>query len=89
MPPRVTHVECAGVYRLRLTFNDGISGIVDLWDDVVGRGGVFAPLQNPAYFRRVSVDPGTGSIVWPNGVDLDPDVLYHRLTSRPLPPRTG
>ena len=40
------------------------------------RDGVFAPLQDPAYFARVSVDADAGTIVWPNGADLDPDVLY-------------
>lgn len=35
-----------------------------------------APLQDPSFFARVSVDADAGTIVWPNGVDLDPDMLY-------------
>ena len=27
-------------------------------------------------FSQVSVDPTTGTLVWPGGLDLDPDVLY-------------
>ncbi len=34
------------------------------------------PLQDPDYFRRVSVDTELGTVVWPNGYDLDPDVLH-------------
>jgi hypothetical protein len=33
-------------------------------------------LHDPAEFARVTVDQQAGTIVWPNGVDLDPDVLY-------------
>jgi hypothetical protein len=37
---------------------------------------VFEPLKGQAYFRRVRVDPEVGTIVWPNGEDVCPDVLY-------------
>jgi Protein of unknown function (DUF2442) len=47
---------------------------VDLSDDLWGP--MAEPLQDPAYFRQVSVDPELGTVVWPNGYDLDPDVLH-------------
>ncbi len=34
------------------------------------------PLRDRAYFRKVRVDPELGTVVWPNGYDLDPDVLH-------------
>ena len=34
-------------------------------------------LQDPEYFAQVRVGSESGTIVWPNGVDLDPDVLCH------------
>jgi hypothetical protein len=37
-------------------------------------------VANPALFRQVTVDPQLGTIVWPNGADVDPDVLYHGRT---------
>ena len=43
---------------------------------ILGRGGVFRPLEDPAFFKQVQVDPEAGTIVWPNGVDFCPDVLY-------------
>jgi hypothetical protein len=85
MLPRISQAQVAGPYRLRLTFTDGISAVVDLHDDIVGRGGVFLDLENPATFAAVTVDSEAGTVVWPNGVDFDPDVLYHRATGRPLP----
>jgi hypothetical protein len=66
-------------YRLHLRFEDGVEGIVDLASALRFQG-VFAPLRDPNYFAHVRVDPELGSVTWPNGADLDPDVLYSRLT---------
>jgi hypothetical protein len=73
--PRIIAVEPLGDHRLRLTFEDGLVRDLD-FRRVVDRGGVFEPLHDPAYFARVNVDQVTGTICWPNGVDLDPDVLH-------------
>lgn len=73
----VQEVQCVGGARLRLTFEGGevrepdISGVVDFH-------GVFSPLADAAYFRRVTVSREVGTIVRPNGADLCPDVLYRR-----------
>jgi hypothetical protein len=34
-------------------------------------------------FERVRVDRGLGTITWPNGADLDPDVIYAALDLGP------
>jgi hypothetical protein len=31
--------------------------------------------EDPKLFRQVRVDDELGTIVWPNGADMDPDVL--------------
>jgi len=85
MRPRVTAVRCLGEYRLELSFSDGSRGQVDFGPRIAGRGGVFAPLEDPDFFRRVQVDPDAGTLVWPNGVDFCPDVLYSEATGAPLP----
>ena len=41
-------------------------------------------MRDPAYFAQVRVDPELGTVVWPNGAELDPDVLYARLTGIPI-----
>lgn len=46
--------------------------------------GVFEPLRDPAFFAQVRVDPEAGTLVWPNGADLDPLVLHSRVTGRPI-----
>ncbi|MEK6575494.1 MAG: DUF2442 domain-containing protein [Chloroflexota bacterium] len=36
------------------------------------------------------VDPEIGTLVWPNDVDFDPDVLYSEATHTPIPvPQTA
>ena len=78
----VTAVEVLGDHRLRLNFEDGAEGEIDLssW----GWRGVFEPLSGPAYFSRVAVDPESGTISWPNGVDMAPEPLYDAARLRPV-----
>ena len=76
MHPRITGAAVIPPFGLRLRFTDGSEGVVDLGPWLAGRGGVFVPLQDPTYFAQVVVDPEAGTVVWPNGVDLDPDVLF-------------
>jgi uncharacterized protein DUF2442 len=73
---RVVDVEHLGEHRLRLTFSDGLVRELDFANAVQEWGGVFEPLSDPAFFAQVAVDPVAGTIAWPNGVDLDPDVLH-------------
>jgi hypothetical protein len=72
--PRVTSVEPLEGFRLRLAFTDGLVREVDLSSDLWGQ--MAEPLQDPDYFRRVTLDTELGTVVWPNGYDLDPDVLH-------------
>jgi hypothetical protein len=72
--PRVTSVEPLDGFRLRLAFTDGLFREVDLSNNLWGQ--MAEPLQDPDYFRQVSVDTELGTVVWPNGYDLDPDVLH-------------
>lgn len=85
MFPRIIAVRPLAEYRLELRFTDGTVGELDLRDHIVGRGGVFAPLEDLAFFRKVRVDPEAGTIVWPNDVDFCPDVLYGLMTGRAIP----
>ncbi len=80
----IVEVRYLEAYRLFLRFSDGRSGELDL-QPLLDFTGVFAPLREPAYFAQVRVEPDSGTIVWPNGADLDPDVLRHALTGESLP----
>jgi len=81
---RITSVEVLRDYRVRLSFTDGTQGEVDLAPYL--RGPVFDPLlSDRKMFESVRVDPELRTIVWSNGADMDPDVLYdlaHRVGVR-------
>jgi hypothetical protein len=84
MFPDVTSVRYLGEYELELTFADNVKGVIDFSSWIVGQGGVFAPLENKEYFAQVSVNGDIGTIVWPNGADVDPEVLYSRVTGKAI-----
>jgi Protein of unknown function (DUF2442) len=70
-------------YQLWLRFEDGVEGVVDI-SQIIAFSGIFAPLQDLDYFAQVQIHPELGTIVWQNGADLDPDVLYSLVTQRPI-----
>ncbi len=63
-------------FEVELGFDDGARRRLDL--EPYLRGPIFEPMRrDPAAFRGVRVSQELGTIVWPNGADLDPDVLRH------------
>ena len=72
--PRVRSVEVPRDFVLRVVFDDGSCREVDLTGELWGE--MFEPLRDAAMFRRAAVNTELGTVVWPNGADLDPDVLY-------------
>jgi Protein of unknown function (DUF2442) len=64
-------------------FADGLSGEVEVLDRM--RGPVFDQARTPEGFTEVSVDPETGTVVWPGGADLAPDTLYERVRTGAWP----
>ncbi len=85
--PRVTAVTVVGRFTLRLEFRDGTSGTVDFANLVASSGGVFEALRDPIAFAAVTVDREAGTIVWPSGADIDPDVLYEMAHAGAMTPR--
>ncbi len=69
---RIRAVEPLEGYSLSLTLTDG--SLVARSVEHVLTGPVFEPLpKDDGLFRSVTVQDGT--VVWPGGADLDPDVL--------------
>lgn len=80
---RVVRVTPLPGYCLRVEFADGVSGTVDLADELTGE--MFEPLRDEARFREVAIDE-YGALCWPNGADLAPDALYRDLATSSEPP---
>lgn len=77
----ITAVEVVADHTLRLTFGDGTVGDVEFADHEWR--GVLEPLRDPAFFAQVRVDPESGTVAWPNGVDLAPEPLYEEAWRNP------
>jgi hypothetical protein len=77
MPYEVIELEVLDDFRLRVTFNDGVAGVVDvrpfLW------GELFEPLLDEERFREAFLDKGMGTVAWPNSADLAPAALRDQL----------
>ena len=70
--PYVTDARYRGEYRIEVTFNDGLNGVVDFrrWLDLP----VFEPVKDLEYFQKFHLDAWT--VGWPNGADIAPETLY-------------
>ena len=69
---RVRRAQPLEGFRVRLELSNGSVVERDLYDVLTGP--IFEPLRHdPALFREVRVEGGT--LVWPTGADICPDVL--------------
>lgn len=71
----IRSVTPAPNYKLRLTYADGETIVVD-FTPVIQRGGVFAPLSDPAFFLQVSIGERGRYIQWPGELDFCADALW-------------
>jgi hypothetical protein len=74
MAPDVKAAVALEPYIGRVLFVDGEVRDVDV--EPILDGPVFTPLRDVEEFRKVGVDEETRTVAWPNGADLDPDVIY-------------
>lgn len=64
-------------FHARVHFADGTEREINLWP-YVNRGGIFETIRSdPAYFAKMIVQ--NSAITWPNGADIDLDVLHYDL----------
>jgi len=72
---RVTELEVLGGLRLRLVFNDGLSGILDFSNLLTGN--VFSSLKTSEAFSSAQVQYGT--VVWEGDIDMAPEYLHAQM----------
>jgi hypothetical protein len=72
---RVQAIEPLDPPLMRVHFRNGEQRVIDL-TPYIAHGPIFEPVRtDPTFFGSARVEGGT--IAWPNGADIDPDVLYH------------
>ncbi len=76
---KITKVKVLPEYRLYVVFEDGVSGTLDLAENV-GKG-VFAAWRDPRFFEHVAIG-SAGELVWGDKIDLCPDALYLKVTGK-------
>ena len=73
---RVREVNALQPLVVRVEFENGTVNQINL--DRYLHGPVFEEIRNSsALFAQVTIEGGT--LAWPNGADIDPDVLYYDL----------
>jgi len=70
----VNKVKALSDYTLELTFENNETKVFDVKPYL--NTGVFTALKDENFFKRVKVSFDT--IEWPDGIDLDPEVLYEK-----------
>jgi len=70
--PEVSTAKRVNGFIIAMRFNDGTEKHIDIsqWF----KGPVFKPLRDPKFFAKFFVESGT--LAWPNGVDIAPEALY-------------
>jgi hypothetical protein len=64
-------------YRVWLSFDNGLSGEIDLFTELWGE--MFEPLKDMALFSTIKLDPTLKTITWQNGADFAPEFLLDLL----------
>jgi hypothetical protein len=71
----ITNIELLEHLKLKVTFFDGLTGIVQFEPSHLT--GVFASLKDPAFFGKAHID--SGAVTWPGGLDLAPDAMHQEI----------
>ena len=75
---KATNVEAISNYRIRVSFDDGIFGIVDLTDLI--QNGIFRELKDPITFGKVYT---TGeAIAWSDDLEIDALNIYAKMANK-------
>lgn len=71
---KISTVDVLDGCSLRLHFHDGAVREINLGPVLYGE--LYEPLREHDFFSQVTVDDEAGTVVWPNGANFDPDLLY-------------
>jgi hypothetical protein len=77
-PWRLAAAEVLPGFRLRVRFNDGTEGTVEMASFLHSpEAGIFAALREESLFRQARIEGGV--VTWPGNLDLAPDAMHHEI----------
>lgn len=82
MAPKLINAQYIGEFQIELSFADGYKSVVDFRSHILNKHGVWQPLHDVDYFKQFRVDSDLETLVWPNGVDICPDLLYQMASGK-------
>lgn len=72
----INKAEYVGGYTIRLLFNNGMEGTVDLKDTVFNdKRAIFSMLKDKSNFKDFKIKHST--VTWSNELDLAPEYLFY------------
>ena len=75
---KVTSVSALENYQLQVTFDDGVSGVIDLKEFI--KGGIFSVLEDKKLFNRVYAT--SHSIAWNDDLEIDTLTIYAEISNK-------
>jgi hypothetical protein len=78
LTPKINSLKALPDHKLELSYETGEVRIYDIKPHIWGSW--YSVLADEKYFRSVRVLPDGYHIEWPEGQDLDPQVLYENST---------
>ncbi len=76
MTPKIIKIKYKNNFIYYIRFADGRAADVDLKPFLWGEA--FVELKDKTFFKKAFIDKTTGTIMWPNGLDLAPEALYEK-----------
>jgi hypothetical protein len=72
---KIESFRISGDHTIEVVFDDNTCKAIDL--SLLLYGEMYGPLKDPAYFKLATLDKEVHTVVWPNGADFDPSLLYN------------
>lgn len=77
---KLTYAKYLDQHRIFVLFDDGVQGVIDFLPRLRTQSGLAQDLLSVAQFKQFMLDPAWSTLVWRNGWDIAPEVLYDLVT---------
>ncbi len=71
---RIVEAQYVRNYIIRVKFDDGLEGDVDLEKELYGD--MFSPLKDLGQFKKFKIHPELHTLIWENDADFAPEFLH-------------